>query len=300
MRTSINAAGIRATAVAIVCLGANSLAAGELPVVSAIAVQDQPKAASTDEDSADSAPLESNSKNSEKSESVSDKAPATKKPRLSPPSDLDRELLKDLVPDLNLGPLESADPEKTPVDADRPDELDRAVDSMRRVSSQLSKNELTEEVASLQKSVLEDIDALIERLKQPPQQSQQNNDPNQNQNDQQQDQQNQAQKNRREQQGNQPRQQTGSRSGSRPQPRPTAGKSRNSQEENLRDPKNATAELARRRALINEIWGHYPALMREKLLNVGDEKMLPKYEDLIRRYYKSLTDSATSDKKRRP
>ena len=50
------------------------------------------------------------------------------------------------------------------------------------------------------------------------------------------------------------------------------------------------AALARRRALIDEVWGHLPPAMRERLLNVGSDKLLPKYEDQIRRYYEALAE----------
>ena len=73
-------------------------------------------------------------------------------------------------------------------------------------------------------------------------------------------------------------------------PKPQTGKAGDSTEQNLRQARERAAALARRRALIDEVWGHLPPAMRERLLNVGSDKLLPKYEDQIRRYYEALAE----------
>ncbi|MDA1213759.1 MAG: hypothetical protein O2955_14685 [Planctomycetota bacterium] len=51
-------------------------------------------------------------------------------------------------------------------------------------------------------------------------------------------------------------------------------------EENLTVPKK----------LAKDVWGHLPDSVREQMLNLFSEKYLPRYEDLIRRYYEALAD----------
>ncbi len=49
--------------------------------------------------------------------------------------------------------------------------------------------------------------------------------------------------------------------------------------------------LARRdRQLREAIWGHLPPALREKMLNLPHDKLLPKYADHIRRYYEALAE----------
>ncbi len=49
--------------------------------------------------------------------------------------------------------------------------------------------------------------------------------------------------------------------------------------------------------MLNEVWGHLPPSVRDKLLNLGSDKYLPKYEDLARRYFEAL---AEPDRKKTP
>jgi hypothetical protein len=216
--------------------------------------------------------------------------PATKSKPSAPSkaSELDRELLDDLVPDLDLSlPREEDSPETE--SGPLPDELDRAVRNMRDISSRLDQRDVSEETTKLQTSVLSDIDALIERLKNqpPPQQSPNQNPSNDNSNQQPQDRQGQP----RPQNGQQD--QTGTQQqGTQPQAGQSSGKSAESETEQQREKRDAESALNIRRALINEVWGHLPPSVREKLLNVPSEKLLPQYDTLIRRYYESLAETA--------
>ena len=219
--------------------------------------------------------------------------PAEPKPATKPkPSaeqkatDLDRELLDDLVPDLDLslpGDEDMPDREDGPL----PDELDRAVRNMRDISSRLGQRDVSEETTKLQTSVLSDIDALIERLKNqpPPQQSPNQSPSNDSSNQQPQQQQNRQQQQQQDQTGTQQQ-------GTQPQAGQSPGKSAESETEQQREKHEAESALNIRRALINEVWGHLPPSVREKLLNVPSEKLLPQYDNLIRRYYESLAETA--------
>lgn len=206
-----------------------------------------------------------------------------KKP--SPPKSTtdDDEFLKGLVPDLPTG-----DPKAKGASQD---ELDRAIASMREAGRKINAGDVSDETQEIQKAVLDEIDKLIEKLKnQPP--PPKSKDPNDNSNPQQNQQQNRQPRNQQQRPKNQ--QQQPQQQGQDQQPNQSSGeqksKAAESEEENQRKVREARAADARRHALINEVWGHLPPNVRERLLNVGSEKMLPKYEDMIRRYYESLAE----------
>lgn len=50
------------------------------------------------------------------------------------------------------------------------------------------------------------------------------------------------------------------------------------------------AEIARRRDLAQSTWGHLPPKMQEELQRSFSERFVPKYEELIRRYYEALAE----------
>lgn len=57
------------------------------------------------------------------------------------------------------------------------------------------------------------------------------------------------------------------------------------------DPNSAEqAKQQHRRSLVKDIWGHLPPAVRQKMLNAYDEQTLPRYSDLIRRYYEALAE----------
>lgn len=222
--------------------------------------------------------------------------------------ELDRQLLRDLVPDLGLDVIPKFDEPQSPnedggSDIPLPDELDEAVGAMRKVSERLDDNDVSEDVTDLQDQIVLNIDALIERLRNTPPPSGSQNSPDQS--DQSQDnsqsnpqdnqqQQNQPQPSKAQQQSRQP----GGASGAQSAPQPQQGKAAESSEKNLREARERATALARRRALVDEVWGHLPEAMRERLLNVGTEKLLPKYERLIQQYYESLAEPGNEDRRR--
>ena len=213
--------------------------------------------------------------------------------------DLNRQLLRDLLPDL---PLDVDLPEKkpagktaTPVGSKNrlpfADELDDAVMTMRAVSQRLVQLNLSDDTEEKQAGIVTSIDALIEKLKNLPPPSASNSSENSDQ-----DQSDSDAASHGQQKGSQskpqqvPQQQAGADSTTGSSPKPQTGKASDSTEQNLRQARERAAALARRRALIDEVWGHRPPAMRERLLNVGSDKLLPKYEDQIRRYYEALAE----------
>ena len=223
-------------------------------------------------------------------------------PKAARKDSVDDELLKKLVPDLALEKPAAAETPQTSAEKTQ-DELDRTVQSMRSVSKRLSQKDVSDETRRQQKSILDDIDALIKKLQQPPQDSSQNqsssnSDSQQNQSKSQdrQSAQRKEQQQREQQEAQQKqKQQTGTGEGSSQQ---SANKSAESTEkEQQRKAAARAAELAKRRALIDEVWGHLPPALREKMLNVGNENLLPQYEDVIRRYYEAIALPPENDKR---
>ena len=60
--------------------------------------------------------------------------------------------------------------------------------------------------------------------------------------------------------------------------------------EETREAQRRESERLRRAAMVNEVWGHLPPAIREKLMNIYGEKYLPKYEDEVRQYFESLAE----------
>ena len=57
------------------------------------------------------------------------------------------------------------------------------------------------------------------------------------------------------------------------------------------------ARLRQHRRLVKEVWGNLPPTLRQKMMNAYDEKTLPKYADLVRRYYEALAEPRDSRSK---
>lgn len=220
-------------------------------------------------------------------------------------SELDQQLLKDLLPELPL-PLKPSG--AGPADADGTsaaprsrmpfaDELDETVAAMREVSQRLDDQLLSADTEQLQKGIVTNIDALIEKLQSlpPPSSSNTNSQSDQNSEEQNQTTEKQPQSGSQPESQEAPQEQAGADSSAGSGQQPQAGKAGESSEQNLREARERATALARRRALVDEVWGHLPPTMRERLLNIQGEKLLPEYEDLIRRYYESL---AEPDRKR--
>lgn len=47
-------------------------------------------------------------------------------------------------------------------------------------------------------------------------------------------------------------------------------------------------EAARRRVLLQGVWGHLRPELQREILDLGDERPLPKYDELVKRYFQSL------------
>lgn len=165
-----------------------------------------------------------------------------------------------------------------------PDEnpLKNAVEGMRNALERIEKDDLSRETQQIQQKVVDDLQKLIDLANQRQSQSrsrQRNGSENQRQ-----------QKSGREQspEGGQQQQQ--------PSPSkedPSGQQNRNRPEDSddgVREGEVKSADLLRQRRLVEEVWGHLPPALRERMRNIIDEKYLPNYDELIRRYFKSLAE----------
>jgi hypothetical protein len=67
-----------------------------------------------------------------------------------------------------------------------------------------------------------------------------------------------------------------------------------------RNSQNAKAKLSPKPEMFNDVWGHLPPSVRDKLLSFGGDKYLPKYEDLARRYFEALAEPAGNSSMKNP
>jgi len=179
-------------------------------------------------------------------------------------SSIDRELIESLRRDSSAAGNESP--------------LQRAVRLMRDAQQRIEQRDTSEKTREIQNQVVEDLDKLIKQL----QQAQRNPQPNPqsdpspspmefDEREQQQPENSTAQKNQ---------------DGQRRRDQEKAAESTERAEQGT----PTAAELARREQLEKDVWGHLPPAVRQQLLNVYSEKFLPRYEELVRRYYEALAE----------
>jgi hypothetical protein len=212
-----------------------------------------------------------------------DPPPATKadKEKKKPDSVRDDELIRTLIP--SAGGAES-----------EIERLERAIDGMRQAFGRLEKDDPGAETLDLQRRVVADLEKLLEQLKQ--RRNSASNSPPPDQTSSEQSQQDQRQKNRSrltrrelDPQNSGKRAQTAADRQQQQAERKQREKSRDAQEQ--QDPAKAARESEeRRQQMIKDVWGHLPPHLREAIGKTFNEKYLPKYEDLVKRYYEVLAE----------
>ncbi|QDV29666.1 hypothetical protein Spb1_15800 [Planctopirus ephydatiae] len=65
----------------------------------------------------------------------------------------------------------------------------------------------------------------------------------------------------------------------------------NEAEAGNRERERLAKEAARKRQLEVDVWGHLPDTVRGELLNSFDERILPSYERLVKKYYEALAEA---------
>jgi hypothetical protein len=69
-------------------------------------------------------------------------------------------------------------------------------------------------------------------------------------------------------------------------------------EERSESERKASEEAARKKKLEMDVWGHLPPHLRDQLLNTYGEKVLPKYQNLVKQFYEALSEQGDTGPRR--
>lgn len=62
--------------------------------------------------------------------------------------------------------------------------------------------------------------------------------------------------------------------------------------------RKAAEEAARKKKLEMDVWGHLPPHLRDRMLNNYGERMLPRYQQMVKQFYESLSEQSESQPRR--
>lgn len=207
------------------------------------------------------------------------------------PSLLDK-LSKELFKEVDDGPAKGAQPKEN--------KLERAANGMRNAGEKLDETLTGEATRKIQEQVIRDLDDLIKQLQNPP-----------------------------PPQGGgggggggtggvtggksgqaQRQQKLGGGQSSRSKGKPQTGQSAELNNSGGQDKKvaegsqertdserKAAEEKVRKKKLEIDVWGHLPPHLREQLLNTYGEKMLPKYQHLVKQFYEALSEQSETPRR---
>ena len=222
----------------------------------------------------------------------------------------ERSLLQKLGDDLLQPVDDTPGASSAPTKADNVDKMDRTVKGMRTAGGKLDEGLTTEETQKIQKQVIKDLEDIINQLENPPPNPNPNGGGgggaggggggNSSRNRRGGGGSSQSQSGRSQKSGRR-----GTSAGQQQQnPENSDEKSGGQQSEHAKDSsaksqteRKAAEEAARRRKLEMDIWGHLPVHLREELLSTYGERMLPKYEQMVKQFYESLSTQSDPKKK---
>jgi|GEM_PF-1160702 len=185
-------------------------------------------------------------------------------------------------------PIKPADVLKALREADHEiDRLESAIEGMRSAQKRISAADTSRDTQKIQDQVVKDLEDVLAMLKK--QQSRRRGQ-SQNQKRDQDQQQSDRQKMQKDQTDpqNSGTKKSQEKNGDPRDGRRNDGKSADSQERT--DAARVIEEKARRAQMIKDVWGHLPPHVREAMLNSVSEKYLPKYEELVKKYYEALAE----------
>jgi hypothetical protein len=181
--------------------------------------------------------------------------------------------------------LDSISPANKKAAGEEADRLERAINGMWNVKKRVAGSDTGRHTQEIQIQVVKDLEELLALLKKRQQNRQNSPQPNRDQGQDTDQSPNQRQKTQKGQGDPQ-------NSSAKNEPhdgRRNEGKSSDSQERT--DPaRSAAAEEARRARMIKDVWGHLPPHLRTAMQNAFSENYLPKYEDLVKKYYEALAE----------
>lgn len=169
---------------------------------------------------------------------------------------------------------------------------ERILQNTTGVRDKLTGKELGATTQRQQQDVVEDLQALVDLLKKsPPPPPQQNPDSNSN-SDSSPDSPNQEQNSPQKSQPKSSRNSSSKGAGgeqNRSQPQDS--------EERQGESRESQQRTDRKRHLENDVWGHLPPNLREEMLNFYGERMLPQYENFVRKFYETLSEPSRARKR---
>lgn len=161
------------------------------------------------------------------------------------------------------------------------------IKKMRDAGDRVKKTEIGSKTQTIQKQIIGDLDVLIQAAKQQQQQQKQ---------------QQQAQRKAQEKAGqeqqrpadqkSQLQQTPDTQQPGQKQPAPDGKRQKDGQDASPTTNQGtaSASELAQQKIVLQQVWGHLPERLRERVLNISADKYLPQYEGLIRRYFESLAE----------
>jgi hypothetical protein len=176
------------------------------------------------------------------------------------------------------------------------DFMDQAIDrvqsafaAMQAARMRIARSDTGLETQKLQEQAVKDLEVLLKLAQQRNNQKrQQQSAQSQRQNSQNSSQAEQVDRDGRKEQGAKSSDNGGK--GSSPTNRRSTGTGDDSEERTDAAPVPAT-EQARRMQAIKDVWGHLPPHVREAMLNSVSEKYLPKYEEMVKKYFEDLAEN---------
>jgi hypothetical protein len=162
--------------------------------------------------------------------------------------------------------------------ADSNDRLEEAIEGMRNAQKRLAGSDTSPETQKIQGRVVTDLEGLLALLKMQ-QQNRQNNP--QSSSDQNPDR-------------NRAKQRPRTKKPDPQDPDPRSGQRSDDKTPDSEERSDAArakaAHDARREQMIKDVWGQLPPHLREAMRNALRENYLPKYDELIKKYYESLAE----------
>jgi hypothetical protein len=158
------------------------------------------------------------------------------------------------------------------------DRLERAIAGMRNAQKRIDASDTSSQTQKIQEQVVKDLEELLALLKK--QLSRQSSSQ-------------QSSSQRPDNQKNQRQKMEKGRND--PQNSDTQGSRRNDDksgesQERTDAARAKAAEDARRAQMIKDVWGHLPPHLREAIRNALRDNYLPKYDDLVKKYYEALAE----------
>ena len=217
-----------------------------------------------------------------------------------PKADEDKPLEPSLIDKLTKELLKEV-PAETPQGAGAKNEnkLEKAAQGMRSAGEKLDESQTGKDTRKIQEQVIRDLDELIKQMQNPPPSNGGGGGGGAMSMTKSKSGQGQAMS--RQQKLLQGRQQPGksqagqgadSKSGSQDK-KVAEGSSERTESE-----RKAAEEAARKKKLEMDVWGHLPPHLRDRMLNNYGERMLPRYQQMVKQFYESLSEQSESQPRR--